>query len=158
MPSGAALPVLLPSGPWHVWSVSTEGWNYFLRGEKHQRWPGARPFPSTSRKRSQQPEMAGQRVAASAEALCPCRGSSFLSGPVLWCGRGSAATLGTLGASLGRRESSHQGMRFKTGGSEAPKGAGGWSELAAGRGETGTHSLILPVDLLQSRCRSHQGH
>ena len=158
MPSGATLPVPLPSGPWHVWSVSTEGWNYFLRGEKHQRWPRARPFPSTSRKRSQQPEMAGQRVAASAEAVCPGRGSSFLSGPVLWCGQGSAATLATLGASPGRWERSHHGTRFKTGGSEARKGAEGWSELAAGRGGTGTHSLLLPVDLQQPCCRLHQGH
>lgn len=81
MPSGAALPVLLPSGPWQVWSVSREGWK-----EKHQRWPGARPLPSTSRKHSQQPETAGQRVAASAEATCPCGGRqlSLWACPVVW--------------------------------------------------------------------------
>lgn len=83
MPSGAALPVLLPSGPWQVWSVSTESWK-----EKHQRWPGAWPLPSTSHKRSQQPETAGQKVAASAEATCPCGGRAFSLGLPCGVGRG----------------------------------------------------------------------
>lgn len=75
-------------------------------------------------------------MAASAEATCPCGGKSFLSGPALWCGQGSAASLGSLDASPGRWESSHHVAHFKTGGRDAPKDAGGWSELVAGRRET----------------------
>ena len=53
LPSGAALLALLPSAQWHVWSGSTESWDYFLRGEKYWGWPGAQPFPGTRRKPSQ---------------------------------------------------------------------------------------------------------
>lgn len=57
-----ALLDLLPSGQWHVWSVSTEGWPYFLRGKKHRGGPRAQPFSSVSHKPSQEPEVVGDTV------------------------------------------------------------------------------------------------
>lgn len=68
---------------------------------------------------------------------------ALLSGPVLWCGQGPAATLGTLGTSPGRQESSHHGAMLTVEKERLRKAQGlGWAELAASRKETRTHFLI----------------
>lgn len=121
MPNRAVQLDLLPSGQWRVWSVSTEGWNYFLGGEKNLGWLGAQPFPGTSHKPSRQPEVAGHRVWLSQLSHEPCGGRAGPLSLSRALGRGYSDP-GDSGCFSQGAGGQHHWARSKTGESKAQRG------------------------------------
>lgn len=106
-----------PACPLALWSVACvvsehRGLELFPERRSTNTGPGPGPFPAPATKRSQQPEMAGQRVAASARACAPA-GAVFSLGLSCGVGRGLQPLPGDPGCYSREVETSHHGTRLR---------------------------------------------